>query len=180
MKYTEKTYERGFSLLELLLVVGVGALLLLGGLGVYRLVTQGNKANEAIRLLTTLKNQTQLVFQNQATYTGSGTGDMIPTLITTGAIPSQYASGTSAAVDPWGRPLAVDVTGSGSQFAITMSDMTAENCVALGGVFNPANDSDFDGLEINASAATGYDIASLTSDCAGDANNEYDLTWTFY
>ena len=50
-----KKTQSGFSLLELLLVVGVGALLLLAGLATYRLVSEGNNVNAATQMLNTLK-----------------------------------------------------------------------------------------------------------------------------
>lgn len=43
--------EDGFTLLELLLVIGVGAVLLLSGMGIYGLSTQAHKINQ-----TTSKN----------------------------------------------------------------------------------------------------------------------------
>lgn len=178
----KKISERGFSLLELLLVVGVGALLLLGGLGVYRLVTQGNKTNEAIRLLTTIKNQTQLVFQNQAVYEASGAGtDMVPILISAGAIPTAYVSSATAAVDPWGRAMAIDVAGGGSEFQISFNDVSPEACIAIAGVFNTNTDSDFVGLDVNSNTDVDTtSVSALTTACSGDSNDEYDMVWTFY
>ena len=183
---TKKISEKGFSLLELLLVVGVGALLLLGGLGVYRLVTQGNKTNEAIRLLSTIKNQTQLTFQNQALYEGEGaTGDMVQILVAAGAIPSSAVNTTTGAgasstvYDPWGRAMTIETAGTpdGSQFAIGMTGISDDACVALGTVFNTDNDSDFVSLEVGTTSLTEQTVSALTGECDGDNNN---MTWTFF
>lgn len=57
--------QRGFTLLELLLVIGVGALLLIGGIATYRLVSDGNKATEAARLLLTIRQEASVMAQQQ-------------------------------------------------------------------------------------------------------------------
>src|SRR5690606_13396578 len=59
--------ESGFTLLELLLVIGVAALLLIGGIATYRLVSEGNKATEAIRQVLTIKQEAAVVAQNSDT-----------------------------------------------------------------------------------------------------------------
>ncbi len=68
-----KTSQRqsGFTLLELLLVIGVAALLLIGAIATYRLVSDGNKATESTRLLLTLRQETANMAQQQGgIYTG--------------------------------------------------------------------------------------------------------------
>jgi type II secretory pathway pseudopilin PulG len=58
-------------LLELLLVIGVAALLLIGGIATYRLVSDGNRATESTRLLLTLRQETSNMAQQQGgNYTG--------------------------------------------------------------------------------------------------------------
>lgn len=71
MKTMNNNRESGFTLLELLLVIGVAALLLIGGIATYRLVSDGNKTTEATRLLLTLRQETQTMAQQQGgNYTG--------------------------------------------------------------------------------------------------------------
>jgi type II secretory pathway pseudopilin PulG len=62
---TSRKTEAGFTLLELLLVVGVGALLLIGGIVTYRIVSEGNKAAETTRLIMTVRNEAQNLAQGQ-------------------------------------------------------------------------------------------------------------------
>lgn len=65
MKTTHTTRESGFTLLELLLVIGVAALLLIGGIATYRLVSDGNKATESTRMLLTIRQEAQTMAQQQ-------------------------------------------------------------------------------------------------------------------
>src|SRR5688572_7331469 len=93
-QFQAKRGAKGFSLLELLLVVAVGAVLILAGLGAYRLVTENNNTNQATRLITTLKQQIQQAYQGQASY---GTGNIIDDLVSLRALPSDI--GTSGTGD---------------------------------------------------------------------------------
>ena len=89
MKFNNaRSTERGFSLLELLLVIGVGALLLLAGLATYRIVTQGNNITEAQRLLNATKIGIQTLYQNQATYGADG-DDITDVAVGGGVFPSR-------------------------------------------------------------------------------------------
>jgi prepilin-type N-terminal cleavage/methylation domain-containing protein len=65
MKTMPQNRESGFTLLELLLVIGVAALLLIGGIATYRLVSEGNKATEATRLLLTIRQEANVMAQSQ-------------------------------------------------------------------------------------------------------------------
>lgn len=85
--------EDGFTLLELLLVIGVAALLLIGGIATYRLVSDGNKTTETTRLLLTIRQEASAMAQSQGgVYTGvafAGTGggvDDASPLVTSGIL----------------------------------------------------------------------------------------------
>ncbi len=168
--------ERGFSLLELLLVVGVGALLLLAGIATYRLVTQGNNVNDAVRILATLKQQVQRAFQGQSTY---GTGDITPTLVNLNGFPSGvYDPGTGNATHPWNDTILI--TGATTTFTIQFTQVPSDACIQLGTTFNE-NDSDFVSLQAGGStfdAATPVTVAGLTTACGAGGN--VDMIWTFF
>ena len=108
---TAQSNEKGFSLLELLLVIGVGALLLLAGLATYRIVTQGNNISEAIRLLNSAKIGMQTLYQNQTTY-GASTGDPLEDIAAqAGVFPARNVIDEDAGEihDPWGEDITVTV-----------------------------------------------------------------------
>ena len=173
--------EQGFSLLELLLVVGVGALLLLAGIGTYQLVTSGSTSNEAIRLIATVKQQTQRAFQGQQTYGAAGT-DLVPTLIAMQAFPSGVVNPAgTAAVDPWGGNMAIQAAGAGgANFSIGFTAVPTSACIQIGTAFTE-NDTDFVSLVVGGTTFNvGNPIATatLTTACSGAANVA--MTWTFF
>lgn len=167
--------QAGFSLLELLLVVGVGALLLLAGIGTYRLVTQGTSANEAVRVLTTLKEKTQRAFQGQSSY-GTASADLVPTLVTMRAFPAGVLDDSDTPRHSWGDTIAVTVNADTQMFDITFNNVPDDACVNLGTTFD-TDDTDFDSLSVNGGDVTSMDATTLAGVCTAGDN---DLVWSFY
>lgn len=180
MKMNKK--EQGFSLLELLLVVAVGAVLLLAGLSAYRLVTQNNAQNEAVRLLNILKQQAQKAYQGDGTY---GTSDLVPTLISLRAFPAGTLSGSTPR-HPFGGD--IEIEGNGDTFTISFNDIERAACISIGQSFDSSTDPDFVQLSIGAapgSAIGGSDgrisINELTAAGAcPTGNSETGMHWEFY
>ncbi len=173
--------ESGFSLLELLLVVGVGALLLLAGIGTYQLVTSGSTSNEAIRLIATVKQQTQRAFQGQQTYGAAG-ANLVPTLIAMQAFPSGVVNPAgTAAIDPWGGTMTITAAGAGgANFAIALPTVPTSACIQIGTAFTE-NDTDFVSLVVGGTTfnvGNPISTANLTTACSSAAN--VTMTWTFF
>ncbi len=177
--------EKGFSLLELLLVVGVGALLLLAGIATYRLVVQGNNVNEAIRVLATIKQQTQRAFQGQRAYAAANGDDLVPTLVAMEAFPAGVLDAANLPYHPWGG--LIDVTAAQSpagavadSFDIVFNAVPTDACIQLGSSFDE-EDSDFILLDVAGTVyndANPIDVADLaTNSCAG---GPVVMTWQFF
>ncbi|NBX66757.1 MAG: prepilin-type N-terminal cleavage/methylation domain-containing protein [Proteobacteria bacterium] len=176
---TVKRQIRGFSLLELLLVVAVGAVLILAGLGAYRLVTENNNTNQATRLLTTLKQQVQQAYQGQASY---GTGNIIDDLASLRALPTDLGtSGTGDSMIAKGMFGTIAITGITNNFSIALSTVPKGACVRLGQQFTPQNSNDFISLAVGSTtynqSSTITQAALLTACSDQTANNT--MTWTF-
>ncbi len=170
--------EKGFSLLELLLVIGVGALLLMAGIATYRLVMQGNNVNDAIRTLTTIKQQTQRAFQGQPSY---GTSDLVPTLVAMNAFPAGVLDENNIPIHPWGGQ--IQIAGATQNFTVTFLQVPSDSCIQLATTFN-TNDTDFFSLDANGTLfnrGDAMDPVTVTSACApGGASGPVDMVWTFF
>lgn len=166
--------ERGFSLLELLLVIGVGALLLLAGLATYRIVTEGNNVSETIRLLNAAKIGLQTLYSNQATY-GTNGSDITEIAIEGGIFPARNVLSATQTVDPWRNNITVNAVDP-SNFTITLSNVPEAACVKLGTGFTPTTDADFVSVNINGEGdLTNPTVAEVQGDCDGDS----DIVWNF-
>lgn len=175
--------KRGFSLLELLLVVAVGAVLILAGLGTYRLVSENNNTNQATRLLTTLKQQVQQAYQGQASY-GSGTG-IVDDLVSLRALPSDVATvGTGNSMTAKGMFGPITIIGNATYFSVAFANVPKGACIRLAQQFTPGNANDFVSLSVGstvltqASAATAFSQSAMTTACS-DQTALNTLTWTF-
>ena len=165
--------EAGFTLLELLLVVGVGAVLLLAGIGTFQLVSQGNNVNEGSRLLATVKQGTQSLYQGQTTY---GTGSLNAILVNAGVFPQSALDGTTP-VTPWNTNLIV--TGATGEFTVDFRDLPEEACIQMysNAVFT---DPDFVSVQVGASGTADADPTLAEADGAcGATATANDVIWTF-
>lgn len=168
--------QSGFSLLELLLVIGVGALLLIAGLATYRIVTEGNNVNEAIRILNSAKIGVQTLYQNQADYGADG-NDITAIVVDGGAFPARNVVGGTP-LDPWRNDITVNaVNGVGDVgWTITFTGLNQAACGKLGMAFTPTTDSDFVSVDINAAGAqTDPTVAAVNTDCTDNST----IVWQF-
>jgi prepilin-type N-terminal cleavage/methylation domain-containing protein len=175
--------QRGFSLLELLLVVAVGAVLILAGLGAYRLVSENNNTNQATRLITTLKQQVQQAYQGQASY-GSGAG-IVDDLVSLRALPSDLATvGTGDTMTAKGMFGAITIIGNATNFSIAFANVPKGACIRLAQQFTPQNANDFVSLSVGstaltqASPATAFSQVAMAAACS-DQTSVNTITWTF-
>lgn len=158
--------QAGFTLLELLLVVGVGALLLIGGIATYRLVTEGNKVTDSTRLLLQIKQEAQTLYQNQADYSG---------------LDETVLQGLGVIPDSQRHPFNGDITvassgGADETFDVTYAGIPDSACVKMGRAITDPDD--VAGLDVGGTAVDiegGNLIADLVAACDGGA----DITWTF-
>lgn len=184
-KSAQKTRATGFSLLELLLVVGVGAVLILAGLSAYKLVAEGNSATQGIRQLQTLKQQVQSAYQGQAGYGTAAGADMTATMQAARMLPADMPlTGTNLRNAFGGTSTVVTgalVGGNAQSFLIRFNNVSRSACAKMGMVFSTASSSDFTGLTINATVLTAGQLAAPTLAIVSAACNVEDnaMTWTF-
>ncbi len=166
MKKSNKT--KGFTLLELLLVVGIAAILIVAGITTYNLVTRGNQVNEAVRLVNTLVDQTRRLYSSQNTY-GAASNNIEVALYNAGSVPSRYLGGAGVITSPFSSAAtAVAVTGHATAGQFTVSMAMPPNLVPeVVGAFNPAQSADIVSVAYcGATAVTGnIDPATVATAC---------------
>jgi prepilin-type N-terminal cleavage/methylation domain-containing protein len=166
--------SKGFSLLELLLVVAVGAILLLAGLAVYRNVTDNSKVNESLRILNVTKQETQKLFQGEGNYPAQALNDV---LVDSNAFPTSALNGNQPR-HPYNGD--ITVTGIGRTFSILFADVPEASCIKIGQAF-AAEDADFVSLQIGGNTLDAgvdgvFGALELQNACDGDI----DMRWEFF
>ncbi len=162
----------GFSLLELLLVVGVGALLILAGLATYRMIVQDSAVNQTLSAIFATKASVKKTFASQ---NGDGAGSLIPALVAASGLPSSIRvdTGTMTANHPLGG--AFDVVAAVGAFRIELYDLEQSDCMKIGLAFDTRSEDDFVALEIGADTydlTTSPTAASLQTSCAPGGNTD--------
>lgn len=148
-----KKSQAGFTLLELLLVVGVGALLLIGGIATYRLVSEGNKVTDTTRMVMTVRNEAQNLSQGQG-YTGVQSALEAAKIL----IPNQK--------NPFGGAFTIT---EGDTLGISVDQIPTNACRKLA-----MSIKDY-GVKLGGSAPP-TDLAAASGMCGSDSNT---LSWTF-
>jgi prepilin-type N-terminal cleavage/methylation domain-containing protein len=181
MKPIQSTRESGFTLLELLLVIGVAALLLIGGIVTYRLVTDGNKATETTRLLLTIRQEAQTLAQQQGSnYAGitfaTGSASTTQPLVASGVLrvgQSNSFSGTIT-IGP------VTTTNANDSLSVAFTNISQSACTKLAIAIN--NPNEVISTTVNATAFTSaggtipVTVAAAAVACANPVNT---ITWVF-
>jgi prepilin-type N-terminal cleavage/methylation domain-containing protein len=170
LKMARYNTSNGFSLLELLLVVAVGAVLILAGLGAYRLVTTNANTNDTKRQLVQIKSEAQRVYASQGTYTGLTTA----TAAAAGIFSGIKGGDTGAPVTPFGFAYAIAAAGTGN-FTITLNDLPSSACSDNATMFVGNADFVSGGVGKTTGKTTTADLRALCTSTAS-AN---DLVLTF-
>ena len=153
---TQNKNEAGFTLLELLLVVGVGALLLIGGISTYRLVSESNKVADTTRLVMTIRNEAQNLAQ------GQGYAGVEAALKAGKVIPD-----TGTLRNPFGGALTLN---AGDTLSVAVDKIPTNACKKLAmSIKDPS-------IQLNG-AAVPANLTAAAGVCGDPDNNT--LTWTF-
>ncbi|MDB5477849.1 MAG: hypothetical protein JWM96_344 [Alphaproteobacteria bacterium] len=175
--------EGGFTLLELLLVIGVAALLLIGGIATYRLVSDGNKTTETTRLLLTIRQEAQtMAQQGNGVYTGvtfAGTGggaDAASPLVTGGVLRDgqRNAFGGTIIIAPATTTVADD------SLSVTFNGLSQSACTKLmTSINNPSEVVSVTGNGTTILAAAFPVTPANAGGACNVAGNNNTIAWVF-
>ena len=169
---------KGFSLIELLLVLGVLAILLVAAFVVYPQVRDRNQANAEVANLTSIKaNLNNLYAPRGGNYTGLDTGVANEARVFPSSMNGGVYGSTTTINSSWGKPVTV-VVGTATtaaqtppsaipanrNFRITYNDVPTGVCLGL--VSGAA--TNFQGVTVgstNVMTTTGFDPGAAASAC---------------
>ncbi len=170
--------QEGFSLLELFLVVGIGAIFLLAGLATYRLVYTDATVNDTLEVVYGVQSQVKKIYANVNGYPDAS---MIPTLVSTTVFPD------SVHIDPGGPTVfhpfggEMDIVGHENFFTIELYDMRPGECLKVTQSFDvKVVGDDYRYVEVESITfddITGVTMADLAAAC--DSAEIVDVVFAF-
>jgi type II secretory pathway pseudopilin PulG len=184
-KRLERERQRGATLLELLMYLGLAAIVVVGAIVLYQQSSSGTKLNASVRSVVSLQSATRALYEGSA---GFGTGDLGSSLIRAGGVPADLLvdsddDGEADAIfNEWDGE--VTLTGNGSSFYLSYDEVPDEACIRL--VTTASQDSGTTGvgiLAIDVAAAggtpgTGAPPPISPADADGLCDNDDNLiTW---
>ncbi|CHQ65375.1 type IV pilin protein [Salmonella enterica subsp. enterica serovar Typhi] len=117
-----KRSKKGFSLLELLLVFGIIAALIVGVFMIYPKISSGQKVDSDIKILGTLNAGIKELYSGQAGYTGLS----VDTLIKAKIVPEEIVD-EGLIWDSWGANVQIEPYYDGS-FYIGFENVSVDAC----------------------------------------------------
>jgi prepilin-type N-terminal cleavage/methylation domain-containing protein len=165
MKFSLKKRQSGFTLVELGMVVAIGAIIIGIGLVVVPSILASTRANAEISELPTVVTKIQRSFQNQPNYSQVSQS----TIAGLKAFPDSQVSGTTI-TNRWGGTVTVapaTLVTTDDAVAITSTQIPTAECLQLGqGVEGTMRQISIAGVVVKADGTTATDPAKLGTQCA--------------
>jgi prepilin-type N-terminal cleavage/methylation domain-containing protein len=124
---TKSLYDRGISLLELMLTLTVIAIILLTATRYYKSTTSAQKVNTAADMIQAVINASEDWKLTKNTFTGI---TEIKILTDQGTLPKDF-SDTTSNPNPWKGKITVTASGTGTQIKVTLTNIPTEACKSL-------------------------------------------------
>lgn len=167
--------KKGFSLLELMLVVMAGSVFAIGTLAIYRSMNIKTQVDNAIELIDGIK--TGIIRTSIGTSSYAQGSLLEGRIVRMGAIKQQNVAGDQIVTLFSTGDESVVIDSDGSSFDITLNDVPLDMCIRLFSAYN-INSAGYEGFLYNNNS-----ISNPTPDIANDRCSENPsqntLTWRF-
>ncbi|EEY8300826.1 hypothetical protein E9N90_004080 [Escherichia coli] len=159
--HRKKEQDKGATLMEVLLVVGVIVVLAASAYKLYSMVQSNiQSSNEQNNVLTVIANMKSLKFQGR--YTDS---NYIKTLYAQGLLPSDMIADTTgaSAKNPWGGSVTITTSSDNYSFNVVEASVPKKNCMAMVNALRSSSAIS----KINNTSTSTVDAATV---CSSDSN----------
>jgi prepilin-type N-terminal cleavage/methylation domain-containing protein len=173
MKLNLQKKNKGFTLIEILLVVGFIALASVGVYTIYSKVQVSNKANAESRSLDLVRAGIKSLYASKSTFLGLTNTVVNQARITPEAMKDPTAPNGASITNSFGGTVTIAPTnlnlGTNNGFRITYTKVPGDVCVKLaaaaGAQFDVVNVA---GTDVKAFGVNDINVATLTAQCGSD------------
>ena len=124
-KVSSKRQQRGFSLVELMIVLGISAVLILGVYSLYTSIDSSQETQTEAQNIQAIATKIKSIYAGRNTYTGLATAN----IVTANGFPMNMLDGTTP-YNAWGGAVTTTINATAG-FDITYPDVPAANCQEL-------------------------------------------------
>lgn len=175
-----KTNKKGFSLIEIILVVAIGLVLIIAAFVMYPKIQSNQRAINESKNVGVIKAGVRALYKGKATYTGLSN----TILVEAGAIPDNMTvkGDTSKIISSYGSPMRIYASdygtskAVGSTFTIIYMNITNDDCAKL----VPLIAGEMSAIQINALRVKPLnepvDPKLVADACAQSDNNQINLS----
>ena len=178
-----KNNQGGFTLLELLLVIGLATLLLIASIYTYRMITEGTKATASTRLLMSLHQQAiNTATQQESTYTGLAYDDTAAAGAAAGGLSPFVVSGLLHVNErnPFDGPIVITPTGGGTTLTMSFGKLSKPACMRLIQAITSSSELISVGTAAATYTGTANQIPVSAANAAAACNQSSNtVTWVF-
>jgi prepilin-type N-terminal cleavage/methylation domain-containing protein len=143
-------FDNGFSLLELLLVVSVGATLIVSGLSAYRQVMTNVNMNNTVQSMVAVQAQIDWAYGSRNFFPN---GNMVDKLAALRSLPTDLPLvGTGEDMYIRSPTGIMTIRGQVQTYTMTLDGMPKATCIRLGQIYTPVNNNKLQELTINGTS----------------------------
>jgi prepilin-type N-terminal cleavage/methylation domain-containing protein len=163
-----RTKQAGFTLLEVTVVLVIGALLIGGALALFSGASSAQASNQLLSDLTSVRSSVKSTFYGQGGY---GTANLNQVLVNAGRVPSTITvtAGTPPTLTHGVNSGTMTIVGATNNYNITLTNIPTEICLSL-----LSNSQGFNQITVNSAAAiTAFPIspATASTSCSTTSSN---------
>ncbi len=119
---------RGFTLVELLIVLGIAAIILMGAIGLYDANKQATDSQAEIRNMQTLVTKARQLYNGRSDYANIST----KLLVDAGGLPSSMSWDGTDLTNSWGGLTSVAGSATAGLFDVSYTKVPVKNCIDMG------------------------------------------------
>ena len=163
--------NKGFSLVEVLLVLGFAAVLIAGAFLAYSQVKSSNSVNSEVQAAATMSAGVRSLFSGSPNYADLVGGDAEQLMIQANIVPENKvnAAGDGITHDLGGttQQITVSTVNSDTAFTFTYSDVPESQCSKFVSAVAPS----FNAVSVGGTSVKAFDgdlnVATMTTNCSG-------------